>query len=539
MQREKVLRFMLWWGIFLAVLGCATLQPPLTTSPTATSPATVSPTMTLPDTMSPTMTLPDTVSPTATLPASLSLFDAGWDDRAVFRAGLTGAERSALNALPGATLYRLDLQIPADLRLLQGHEEVRYTNQESVPLNEVYFRLFPNMQGGELIISEVKVAGQEVAPVYESQNSTVRLPLATALRPGEQLLIQMDFTVEVPREMGGNYGLFGYFDGVLVLDEICPVIPVYDDEGWHVELPSTNGDLTYLDTSFYLVRVTAPADLTLVTSGVEVARERDDDRQVLIFADGPARDFYLAASDRYTVLSETVGETLVNSYAFAEDAEGARLALRYATDALRSYNARFGSYPYTEFDIVSTPMMALGMEYPGVVAIAEKLYDPTEEVAGLPSQLILESTVAHEVAHQWFYNVVGNDQVSEPWLDEAVVQYVTGLYYVDTQGENSARSYRASWNDRWERVEYADIPIGRSTGDYEGQEYGAIVYGRGPLFIAALADELGQESFDEFLRDYYVSHKWGIGTGEKFKQLAERHCGCDLTPLFAEWVYEK
>jgi aminopeptidase N len=288
-----------------------------------------------------------------------------------------------------------------------------------------------------------------------------------------------------------------------------------------------------------VVRVTAPARLTVVASGIKVSHKGEGDKQVLTFAAGPARDFYLAASDRYTVISETVGETKVNSHAFEERADGAKLALRHAADALRSYNTRFGLYPYTEFDVVSTPMQALGMEYPGVVGIALNLYDPNEEILELPSQVILESAVAHEVAHQWFYNAVGNDQIDEPWLDEAVVQYITGLYYVDTYGESAAQSYRASWYGRWDRVDRADVPIGMAAGSYVDQEYGAIVYGRGPLFIAALAEKLGQEKFDKFLRDYYESHKWGIGTSETFKQLAEHHCQCDLTALFEEWVYEK
>jgi hypothetical protein len=41
-----------------------------------------------------------------------------------------------------------------------------------------------------------------------------------------------------------------------------------------------------------------------------------------------------------------------------------------------------------------------------------------------------------------------------------------------------------------------------------------------------------------FLRDYYQSLKWGIGTGDAFRQLAESHCGCDLSDLFEAWVYE-
>jgi hypothetical protein len=466
-------------------------------------------------------------------------FDMAWDDRAIFREGLIDAEQAVLDDLPGATVYHIDLQIPDDFLTLQGREQVRYTNQEDEPLNEVYFRLFPNAAGGEATVSAVKVDNQDVESVYEFENSAIRVPLPAALQPGEQAVIQMDFAVTVPREMGGNYGLFGYFDDVLVLDEFYPVIPVYDDEGWNVEVPPPNADTSYFDASFYVVRVTAPAELTVVASGIEIGRENEGDNQVLTFAAGPARDFYVAASDRYTVVSKTVGETEINSYAFEERAEGAKLALQYAVDALKSYNERFGVYAYTEFDVVSTPMQALGIEYPGIVGITLNLYNPNETVAGLPSRIMMEGTVAHEVAHQWFYNAVGNDQVDEPWLDEAMAQYLTGLYYVDTHGESAARSYRSSWHSRWERVDRADIPIGMPAGSYVNQEYGAIVYGRGPLFVTALAEEMGQEKFDEFLRDYYESHKWGIGTGDAFKQLAEGHCQCDLTALFEEWVYEK
>ena len=54
----------------------------------------------------------------------------------------------------------------------------------------------------------------------------------------------------------------------------------------------------------------------------------------------------------------------------------------------------------------------------------------------------------------------------------------------------------------------------------------------------ALAKEMGQPAFDQFLRDYYTASKWAIGTPELFRQMAEAHCGCDLGPLFQEWVYE-
>ena len=465
-------------------------------------------------------------------------FDTDWDDYTMFQEGLISSERAATDLLPEATVYHIDLHI-VDCLLLQGREEVRYTNRESEPLNDIYFRLFPNIAGGTASVSDVKVDAQDVEPVYELVKSALCLPLEVPLQPGEQVIIQMDFTVEVAQEMGGNYGLFGYFDHVLVLDEFYPVIPVYDDEKWNVELPPPHGDVTYFDASFYVVRVTAPSNLKVAASGIEIGRTYEGGNQVAVFAAGPARDFYLAASENFVAVTKTVGETTVNSYAFPEQKENAELALQVAANALKSFNRRVGVYPYTEFDIVSTPMLAKGMEYPGIVAISQKLYDPDAVVSGLPSHVMLESVLAHEVAHQWFYNVVGNDQIDEPWLDEAVVQFMTGLYYVDVYGEAAAEEYCDSWDYLWDSIDRVDIPIGLPSGAYTNDEYSPIVYGRGPLFLTALSKVMGQKSFDKFLRDYYESHKWGIGTNDEFRSLAEHHCHCDLTALFEEWVYVK
>ncbi len=483
------------------------------------------------------------VPPASTDPPAAS--GDGWEDRELFRAGLIGAAQSVLEELPGASVYRIELIIPPDFRVLDGRQQVWYTNRESGPLSEIYFQLFPNVAGGRTTIESLQVDGQDVTPVYEFEDSALRVALPEPLPPGASAVVQMDYAVEVAQEMAGNYGLFGYFDGVLVLDEFYPVIPVYDsagtrvepDGGWNVKDPATNGDVTYFDASFYQVQVTAPADLTLVTSGVGVERADAGDVQVVTFAAGPARDFYLAACEDYAVFSATVGETTVNSYAFPEQEEHARLALQVAAGALESFGQRFGPYPYTEFDVAGTPMRALGIEYPGMTGIALDLYDPEARVSGLATAVILESTVAHEVGHQWFYNVVGNDQIDAPWLDEAIVQYLTGLYFRDRYGEGAEQSYRGSWYSRWDRVERAEIPIGMPAGEYEGAAYGAIVYGRGPLFVAALEEEMGQETFDRFLRDYYQTHLWGIGKEESFRELAEQHCQCDLTDLFEAWVY--
>jgi predicted small lipoprotein YifL len=463
--------------------------------------------------------------------------DIPWDDRSIFSANLISDEQAILGKLEGKSVYHIELMIPDDITHLSGHQEVFYTNMEEEPLEAIYFRLYPNIFAGKASLSSITIDGMEVEPQYELADSAARLALSDPLQPGENVVITMDFTVEVPMEGSGNYGLFGYIDGVLVLHKFYPVIPVFDDEGWNVEIPPTHGDVSYFDASFYIVQVTAPEKLVLTTSGVEVERVVIDGKQTVTFANGPARCFYLAASDLFSVTSEEVGDTEVNSYFLLGSEEGARAALDIAVNSLKSYNTRFGTYPYTELDLASTPMQALGMEYPGITAISTTLYNLKGDISGTPTSIYLESAVAHEVAHQWFYNMVGNDQVDEPWVDEAIVQYATGLYYKDVYGQDGYEGFKNSWNDRWGRVEFADIPIGLPVADYDAGAYGAIVYGRGPLFMDTLAEKMGQEVFDVFLKDYFETNKWGIGTAAEFKEIAESHCNCDLSDLFEEWVY--
>jgi hypothetical protein len=470
----------------------------------------------------------------AAVPAEEDPFGSNWNDRAVFEEALV--ETSALEGLAGASVYHLDVVVNRDLDVLEGREWIRYTNQESEQLEEIYFQLFANVTGGSTAVSSVSVGGESVVPVVELSGQTLRVPLSNPLLPGDAITLQLDFTVQLSQDPETSYGVLGHFDDFLLLDGFYPVVLVYDDEGWNVEDLVPIGDATYLDSSFFLVRMTAPRDLDLVASGTEIQRDRVGRSQVVSFAIGPARDFYLAAAPDLEVFSSQTGQTDINSYGRSQEREGAERALQFAVDAMALFGERLGPYQYPEFDMIGTPMRALGIEYPGATTISIALYDLDAEVSGLPAAIVLESTVAHEMAHQWFYNLVGNDQIDEPWLDEALAQYLTGLYYREIYGDQAEQDYRQSWTERWDRIDGELIPIGLPTNGYTPEQYSPIVYGRGPLFLAALEDQMGRDSFAVFVRDYYQSNIWGIVTGNDFLTTAERHCQCDLSEMFEEWV---
>jgi aminopeptidase N len=460
-----------------------------------------------------------------------------WDDRSIFKNGLVTSEQHVLNELDGASVYHIDFTIADNLYEITGTEEVQYTNTENVELNEVEFRLFPNILGGEMNVSNLSVDGQSIPAEYGLNNNLMTVRFSTPLEIGQSIVLKMDYSVTVPQSLDLNYGVLAYADDVLALAHAYPMIAVYDDEGWNAEIPPQDGDVTYADVSFYLVRVHAPKNLTIATSGGRVSLDVDGQAQVLTVANGPARDFYLAASTNYEETSQSFGEITIRSYAPSEAKTGTDFAIDVASKAMDVFSKRYAQYPYTELDIVSTPTLALGIEYPGAIAITSSIYDVNSDYRGAPTSIYMESTVAHEVGHQWFYGLVGDDQLDDPWLDESLTQFVTLQYYTDQYGEGGASGFQSSLEDRWERIGKADIPIGLPVAEYQGAEYGAIVYGRGPLFFVELRDEMGTDTFDAFIKEYTESLSWGIATPEFLQSLAEIHCSCDLQTLFDEWVY--
>ena len=461
--------------------------------------------------------------------------DGSGEDRSIFRSGLVESEQAVLDELDGASVYHIDLEIAEDLFHVSGHQDVRYTNTETVALDHVYFRLFPNILGGAMNVSDLRVDGEDASPQLDLNDSLLIVPLASPLEPGQSTTIAMDFEVEAPQTVEQNYGVLAYFADVLALAHAYPMIAVYDDEGWNAEIPPQFGDVTYADASFFVVSITAPAGVTLVPSGTVIDRSQEGQTQSLTVASGPARDFYLAASPLYEEVSETFGEVTIRSYAPEGLEEGSRAALEIAAESLELFNEKYPPYPYTELDIVATPTLAGGIEYPGLIVITLPLYDVGSGEPGI--RQTLEGVVAHEVAHQWYYNLVGDDQLDDPWLDEALAQYLTYEYFIDQYGAAGEAGFRSSLEGRWERVNFADIPIGLPVAEYEGQEYGAIVYGRGPLFFIALREEMGDEIYSEFLREYTDQLSWGIATPELLQSMAGENCACDLDDLFEEWVY--
>jgi hypothetical protein len=460
-----------------------------------------------------------------------------WYDLAIFEQNLTAQASPVIQEMSTAPYYLLRFELDPSQQRIKGTLLLRYTNTSADQIPFLVFQLFPVVYGGRVILGEITVNEQPVSMELQENGSILYVDLPEVMNPGASVAVYIPFESTIPREMGGNYGLYGYFDDILVLDGFYPLLAVYDHGEWHHHITSPNGDIKYEEMSFYQVTAEIPSALKVISSGQVTRVVKHADLQTVTFIAGPVREFYMAASKNFVTYKRQIGDVLLLSTGLKGREDVIMYALDIGEGALLSYSARFGAYPYRELDLVSTPMLALGMEYPGVSTITSRYYELDISNLETANRDNLDSVIAHEIGHQWFFNLVGNDQMEEPWLDEALTQYLVGLFYEDYYNESAAEAYRESWNSRWGSVNFDEIPIGLPSYAYDPLTYGAIIYGRGPYFIEALENQLGEEKFMQALQNYFQAYEWHNATTNAFKQEMEAVCECNLNDLFAEWVY--
>lgn len=423
---------------------------------------------------------------------------------------------------------------PAELAV-SGTTSVELTNRSATPYERIYFHLYPNHPdfGGRLDITSATVDGVPVPSGVEQRDTLIWLALPRPLAPGAKARVELGFRARTPRNASGkSFGAFNFERGLWSMANFYPVLARNSaDSGWDRRAIVSRGDFAVTDTALYDVTIDLPTGWTLVTTGARlssssvgagVRRER--------FVSGPQREFYLGATQGLEQASSVVDGTRVVSHYQPGNAAAGRRALQVGEASLRAFNARFGRYPLAELEIVQGAMTQfLGMEYPGVVLIEQGLY--ANNGRGL------ETTVAHEVGHQWWYSLVGNDAQSDPWLDEGLASYSQVIYYEAQRQPELALAELNFFRDfyRQTRAQRRDAPLGTPPNELRGN-YVPIIYAKGALFFQALRAQIGEAAFDRFLKAYVAAGRFDEIAGPDLLRAAEGGCTCELDPLYKDWV---
>ncbi len=334
-----------------------------------------------------------------------------------------------------------------------------------------------------------------------------------------------------------DFGAFSAAPEVLSLSGILPGVPPTDDQGHAWPGPSGIGDLASFEPSNWLISVTVPNGWRVLAPGNQLGEvPRPGGKMEYAYGVAGARDFALFVTQGYQSATAKVGDVTVEAWYVEADAASGKRVLRYAADALAELQKHLTPYPWTTLRVVESRLVggAGGMEFPGLISISTSLFrgatDPLAALgmpglgaipalAGLMGDLkpllehTLEFTIAHEVAHQWFAMVVGNDPVDEPVVDEPLTQHVALLYMEWKHGKKAADAMRdAQLRSAYQVMRMMggnDGEADRPTREFgSSNEYAAIIYGKAPMLFDALRKQSGDAAYFKALKSYAEAYRW-------------------------------
>jgi hypothetical protein len=409
---------------------------------------------------------------------------------------------------------------------LEGTCLIQFQHDDRQPLREIALMLWPNnpQYQAEMIVESVQVDGRKAQTRSELGGLALMVSLPRPLEAGRTVELFVTYHIDAGAFTPSTPMRFGLTNGVLIAPTFYPLIPPRVDGEWQVETAPPGGDTTNSVTAYYQLAVRADPELSVVASGVELvdAGGAGGERRVI---SGPMRDVAIAVGPLQRHASN-VGDVLLQAWLLPDHEQQAAQVLEAAGAQLELLQELIGPYRYAELDLVDAPGAFGGIEYPGLVYLGT-----------IGTGWMIEPIV-HEVAHQWFYALIGDDQILQPWLDEASATYMTALYYEHEVGRGRATGYLSDLRSLVRQQPDPNLPIGLPVEAYADENaYAVFVYFKGALFFDALRNALGDDEFEAFLKAYYRQELYRIASAADFQAVAETTCDCSLQSLFDLWVY--
>jgi hypothetical protein len=323
---------------------------------------------------------------------------------------------------------------------------------------------------GHAQLTNVTVDGAQQAAVVDDQ--TILVTLNRPLAPGRSTVVEIDYTARMtasPDPNGDDWGFAATHD-YLTAYRWIPWL----SRTTKFDRPSVGDPYVTANASAVHVEITADPTLIFAATGTETSGSG----ATRIFDAQNVRDFNFAASPSYRTASRNVGSIAVKVFYRNLDPG---VILDTTARAINDYTSKVGRYPYPVLNIAETGPWA-SIESPETFWLADNV----------PGHL-LEWTTAHEVAHEWFYAVVGNDQAREPFADEALVDFMS--------------------RNLLDRFVPSQCPTGfldQSIYDL-GECYPWVVYVQGNLWLRDYRDHVGSATFWRGVADYYDEYRFGIG----------------------------
>ncbi len=396
------------------------------------------------------------------------------------------ADAASASAYLGAISqsYVLAVALDVDRGIVTAVEKVSIRNRSRASIDSLDLSVLPHAIDAYTAAGPVLVDGRRASTRWTT-GTNLRVTLRPAVKHGRSATLTVPFRLDLGPGAGSFGSRMGLTGGVLNLGDWFPILSTaHDAYGIGDPQVTWTADRIRLE-------LTLPASVDpdqVAASGSRLAW--DPVRRRLVVEIRNARNAAVAVSPAYTITTGDVDGTLVRVLALGDAGPA---IFGEASAALARYEDWYGPYPYPTLDVAETGVDDFGQEYPAAVMLGRN-------VVAAPY------AIWHEIAHQWWYGLVGTDQIREPWVDEALATF-SSLYALG-QPIASCSSLPID-------LPITAWPAEPTSGDWAGCDgYAETVYLRGAVFLDEVRATMGGDRFFATLRAFVSGHRWQVVRGQ-------------------------
>ena len=394
-------------------------------------------------------------------------------------AGGTGALDAVSAITPGSVnrssmrvsaTYAVDARLAVAARILRGSVTITARNDSGAGIDRLRLNTVMGPLG-RLALGRVTVDGQAVKATRSGQ--TITVPLGGILPAGASATVIVPFRATLRSTTGGSTWLFTRANGITSMYRWVPWI----SRTTAFERPNFGDPFVTPVSPRVTLRFRTDVPVRVVVNGRRTSISADG--RTTTWALVNVRDVVVNAAPDYRTRTRSVGDTSIRVH--TRPGQPSAAIMDAAASAVTRLEARLGPYPWPILRIVQSSG-GLGMEGPGVVWIP----------AGV-ARSNLRYLLMHEIAHQWFYGLVGNDQAREPFADEAITDMVARYLTGTRRGSRCTAG-----------------TLDKTIYDYSARCYYERIYIQGGNLLDDARRKMGTAAFFGALRGYLADHRWQL-----------------------------
>ena len=445
--------------------------------------------------------------------------------------------------------YEINAEYVPQNGTLTGTVKVTFENVYDNEISVLKFALYPNAyredalykpvsktcengayyQGesyGEMVISSVN--GAKNWEVMGEDENILYAYLERSLFPDDKVVLDIGFMLKLASV---NHRT-GITSRTVNLGNFFPILCGIKNGGFYETVYYSDGDPFYSDCADFKVTLKTPKEYAVACTGETVQEKALESKREYTMYASNVRDFAIVLSDSFKKLQTRVGDTDIVYYYY--DDKQAEEHLTLAKESFAYYEQTFGEYPYGQYTLAQTGFCHGGMEYPMLSMISDCLNE-REYVR----------VIAHETAHQWWYGVVGSDQIENAWQDEGLAEY-SALTFFETHEKyevkredavnDALKEYRSYYDVYGSVLGRTDTNMTRHLKDFlSDYEYKCLSFDKAIVMFDTLRKSVGDKKFFGGLKKYYAENKYAIATPEDLIGAFEK-AGLDVHGFFDSFL---